>query len=147
MRRPQPIPEPQLADLQRRAAVLFVTTLIGQGSRPGTHAGRQLIGGLESTLAFNLLGWRIPTAKFDGTPQDSIRDCVIAPDGEIFPIDQHEAAGDGIARPAHLPVYGLLEGIIELTNATSAPSRWPTNLRHRRRRSVPEGMYSNQQPL
>jgi hypothetical protein len=111
MRKPEERDATELAMLQHKAAALYADAMRNRNSVPGPHTGEFLVDGIPHDAGVELIGWRVPTAKFDGTQQVPIRDCVITAEGEIFTIDQ--SRGDGRPQHAHLPVYGLLEGIID----------------------------------
>lgn len=125
MRIPVQMDDRQLAGLQAGAARLLADTLGPQSERLGRHFAGEVVDGLwvESSLA--VTGWRVQTARFDGSPQVPQRDCVVDTNGVVYPIDMSTVSiaryptADSPFDPVELPVYGLLEGIVELFEITT----------------------------
>jgi hypothetical protein len=120
----QPLEQPDPERAQSRAAAVFAAAMGVAGIAPESHqaVSAELY---YSPMRLHLSGWRVPTARPDGSLRVSGYDCVIAPDGTVFRICQREAfRARSAALPAVLPVAGLIEGVVETyQRATGSP--WP----------------------
>lgn len=104
-----------VAAIQATAARQLAAEFVRRG-HPATqlHNLAVPVNGVPTPTGDTISGWRITTACFDGTAQVPLRDCVVTPAGAVFTIHQYIPRGAyGGPVPATLPVYGLLEGLME----------------------------------